>query len=127
MSTVSGYTSATIPGDDTRMDESSGCSVGQEKKLCCEHGPAMRSLYGESFETTAAKSGSTAPHSETNRRTKAQTSFARRTALLTASGLVKGIIPMSMRRRSDQQILATVGGLIILDKPPAPTTPKETP
>lgn len=48
---------------------------------------------------------STVQFSETNQRTKAQDSFNRRTELLMQYGLVKGIIPTSMRRKSYQVTL----------------------
>jgi hypothetical protein len=53
----------------------------------------------------AGKSESIAQFLEMNQRTKAVYSFARRTKLLIASGLVKGIIPTSMRNGSDQLTL----------------------
>lgn len=54
---------------------------------------------------TAVSKASTAPCSEMSQSIKARNSYDRRIRLLTASGLIAGIIPTSMRQQSDQQIL----------------------
>ena len=62
-------------------------------------------LFGENSLMQADKKGLTVPFSETSQRIKAQNSFNKRTELLMQCGLVKGIIPMSMRRKSYQVTL----------------------
>ena len=57
---------------------------------------------------TQDKKEFTARSSETNPKRKAALLFKKRMRLLLRSGLVKGIIPLSMRKRSDQLTLDTV-------------------
>ena len=57
---------------------------------------------------TPEKVASTALYSEMNRRQKAARSFKKRMQLLLRSGLIKGTIPMSMQRKSNQLTLDTV-------------------
>jgi len=57
---------------------------------------------------TQEKMVSTVPYSEMNRTQKAVRSFKKRMRLLLRSGLIKGTIPMSMQRKSNQLILDTV-------------------
>lgn len=83
----------------TAMDDRGNCSAGLEKNSCCELRQAMLFLCGESSSTAAANKASTAQCSEMSRRTKAANSFDKRTKLLIASGLVRGITPSSIRRK----------------------------
>lgn len=53
----------------------------------------------------AVRKALTARYSEMNPRSKAASSFDRRTRLLTVSGLIAGTIPLSMRRALNQQTL----------------------
>ena len=51
---------------------------------------------------------STVPYSEMNRKQKAVGLLKKRMRLLLQSGLIRGIIPMSMQKKSNQIILDTV-------------------
>ncbi|WP_124800642.1 hypothetical protein [Paraburkholderia phosphatilytica] len=96
----------------TRMDGNVSCSLGQEKSLSFEPSAETHALSGENslmiastFELASANQESIAQSFETSRRIEARTLFDRRTQLLIASGLVAGIIPMSIRKRSNQGTL----------------------
>jgi len=65
----------------------------------------MRALCGETSTTTAASKESTVPYSATKAATGAATSYAKRMKLLIASGLIAGITPTSIRKRSAQRTL----------------------
>ena len=65
-------------------------------------------MHGENLLMPVGKKESTAPSSEMNHTISHQTLSNRLTPLLIARGLVKGIIPMSMRERSGQQTLDVV-------------------
>jgi hypothetical protein len=70
--------------------------------------PVLQALLGdESFTASMNKPESAAPSLETKGNSYPVTSFDRLMASLITAGLVKGITPLSMRRRSGQQILAT--------------------
>src|ERR1700743_907413 len=82
------------------------CLSAQARRLYCVPGRGMPTLPGETSSTTANRTECAAASSETSPYTKAQDSFDRRAQLLTASGLIAGVIPMSMRRLSGHGILA---------------------
>ena len=57
---------------------------------------------------TQEKTEFTVQYSETNRKRKAAHLFKKRMQLLLQSGLIKGTIPTSMQKKSNQLILDTV-------------------
>lgn len=67
----------------------------------CEPMAAMPSLFGEISSTIPAKKVSTAPYSGMKGRSGQASLSDRLTPLLISSGLVRGIIPMSMREMSN--------------------------
>lgn len=95
----------TIPATDTEMDERQDCSPVPEKRSYYGLFSEMPCLCGESSSTRAAKKASTVLSSEMSPRTKAANSFDKRATLLIASGLVKGIIPMSIRKELGARML----------------------
>lgn len=106
------YMNGTTAQTPMQMADSAGCLSGLEKRSFLEHAMPMQCLFGESLLTTALtgelesdSAGSIAPSSEMNRPTEAQTSFARRTRLLISSGLIAGITPTSIAKRSPQRTL----------------------
>jgi hypothetical protein len=103
--TASTCTTAITQPTSTQTDVSENCSQAQAKKLSSAQRQAMQCLCGEGLSTQAANAVSTAPYSETKAITDPQTSYARRIQLLMRSGLVAGITPTSVRKRSDQQTL----------------------
>jgi len=92
----------------TKMDEDQNCFAGQEKKSFCELGKGMLVLCGENLKMIQVKKGSTARCSETSQPTLVRSSYNKRMRLLVASGLVKGTIPTSMRKKSNQTTLDIV-------------------
>ena len=90
---------------NTRMDESENSSLAPERRSSLEQPAETACSYGESSLTTAGKTESTAPSSETRASTGAATSFDRRMRLLIACGLIAGITPSSVRQRSNQLTL----------------------
>jgi hypothetical protein len=82
--------------------------VDREKRLSCEHGMETLSLFGESFETIADSQESTVLFSETNRLIYQVSLSDRLTQSLITAGLVRGIIPLSMRDASGQLTLDVV-------------------
>jgi len=96
---------------NTQMDGEPHCSAAPVKKSCCGPGKVMPSLFGEISGTIAGRSESTAPFSETNHGINHPSLSDRLTQSLISAGLVKGIIPMSMRVRSNQQTLDIVSNL----------------
>lgn len=81
------------------MQENQNYSAAQAKRLSLEHGKGMPFLSGENSETTRDRAVSTVQSSEMSRPTKVLSLSDRLTPSLLRSGLVKGIIPMSMRRK----------------------------
>jgi hypothetical protein len=75
---------------------------------CSEHGMETLYLFGESLKTIADNKELTAPFSVTKANTNRQSLSDRLTPLLISAGLVRGIIPMSMRAKSNQGTLDIV-------------------
>lgn len=99
---------ATTPDTFTAMDENQNSSAAPVKNSCSEHGTAMLSLCGESSLTPAVKPESTAQSSETKAATLRASLSDRLTRSLITAGLVKGIIPLSIRDASGQTTLDAV-------------------
>lgn len=93
----------------TRMVGIANSSPAPEKNLFLEHGKATRCSSGENSRICAnTDTASTARYSETNHHIRAANSYNRRIRLLMSSGLIKGIIPTSVRMRSRQLTLDSV-------------------
>jgi hypothetical protein len=104
---VSPYTSGIIQLGSIEMDENEFYSRDQEKRSCSERQPVTPSLFGDDSSTIALtsergndKPESIVPHLETKVRSNRQTLYARRVRSLLIAGLIAGITPMSIRRRS---------------------------
>lgn len=98
-------TDATTRGFESPASSGKINSSVRAKRLSSALSAQMPCSSGGSSSTEADSMGSTAPSSAMSPRTAAQNSFARRTRLLTASGLVAGITPMSARKTSGQATL----------------------
>jgi hypothetical protein len=103
--TVSTSTNGITRLGTTLTDESASSSSALVKRLCSEPSGLMPSLSGGTSSMTAAKKESTAPSSVTKDAAYHRASYAKRIRLLIASGLVAGITPTSIRKRSPQRIL----------------------
>jgi len=79
-----------------------------EKKLSYEHGMVTPSLFGEKELMILDSKESTVQYSETKANICRVSLSDRLMQSLISAGLVKGIIPMSMRVRSNQQTLDVV-------------------
>lgn len=91
----------------TAMDVSGLNSSDPAKRSYFGLWKQMPSLFGESLLTIQVRKASTAPFFETKASTSAQTLSDKLTPLLISRGLVKGVIPTSMRMQSGQQMLAS--------------------
>ncbi len=87
------------------MGELVSNSSDQERRSSCEREQLMPSSSGDTSTTTPASRVSTARYSATSRAIRARALYAKRIKLLIDSGLVAGITPTSIRRRSPQQTL----------------------
>ena len=110
-------TSDTIRLTAIAMAEEESCLLALEKGLFFAPLRETLSLFGESFEMPADSRELTARRSATRESYAAQNSFVKRMRLLMKSGLVRGIIPMSMRKKSGagtQDIVSSVlvGGAV---------------
>ena len=92
----------------TETVENPNSSAVPAKRSPCEHGRETLSLFGESLLMAAESRELTALFSETNPRTRQVSLSDRLTQSLISAGLVKGIIPMSIRDASGQQTLDAV-------------------
>lgn len=90
--------------EKTEIDESANSS-GPESPSSSERSKVMLVGCGESSSMILAKAALIAPSSQIILVTKAQSLSDRLTPSLISLGLVKGITPTSMRRRSGQRIL----------------------
>ena len=81
---------------------------GQDNISCCEHGMATHYLFGENLLMPLDNKELIAPFSETKANINQVTLSDRLTPLLIFAGLVKGIIPLSMRKKSNQLTLDVV-------------------
>lgn len=100
----------TCSNDITRLErtasENSGSSSDPVNRSYSARSKAMPSLSGEDANSdVTGKQALNALSSETKGDASVPSSYAKRTRSLITSGLVRGIIPTSMRRRSGQQIL----------------------
>lgn len=113
-SLVWNYTADTILHMITKTEEKESCSLGQEKNLCYEPGRETQCLFGVGSLTILDNAGSTVQFSGTSQTLKAVNSFEKRMQLLLKSGLIAGIIPLSMRKGSGQitleHVLLQLGG-----------------
>jgi hypothetical protein len=93
--------------DNTETGERDRNSLVPERLSFCEPSEETPFLSGENLSTTPEKPESTAPYSETKASTNRASLSDRlmRSPTFLNAGLVKGIIPTSMRRKSGQQIL----------------------
>lgn len=98
----------TIPAADTPMDATPNSSAAPERNLSCERGTEMLFGSGEDSKMIADKSESIAQYSEMRADANPPSLSDRLTPLLISAGLVKGIIPLSMRDASGQLILEPV-------------------
>lgn len=87
------------------------CSPVPVKSSSSEPSGVTQCLFGETLLTTRDRKASTVPCSETKADTKAVSLSDRLTPLLISSGLVKGIIPTSLRVRSNPVIPAIASWL----------------
>lgn len=90
---------------DMQTEEDLNCLSDPEKRLCLELGKETRSLFGDDSLTIAGNRELIAPSSETSPSIFRASLCDRLTLSLISSGLVCGIIPMSMRNESDQRML----------------------
>lgn len=88
---------------------------GNQRKLpapvntsCSEHGAETLCLFGVNSKIIQDNKASTVQYSEMKARINQASLSDRLTPLLISAGLVRGIIPMSMRARSSQLILDIV-------------------
>jgi hypothetical protein len=103
--------SATIQREGSGRRGTAIRSSAPAKSSCCAPSQATPSSAGESSSTTVDSGESTAPSSATSRRTAARALFAKRIRSLIAGGLIAGITPMSIRKRSAQRTLAFASSL----------------
>jgi len=92
----------------TKTVENQNCSADQVKKSSCEHGTETHCSSGKNSSMHPVSKESTAPYFGTNPITNPVSFSDRLTPLLISAGLVKGIIPMSMRDASGQTTLDAV-------------------
>ena len=105
---VSTSTTGTTRPTNMLTEERGNCSAVQAKRSCCEHGKETPALCGESSKMIPVKQELTARCSATSQPTLVANSYVKRMRLLIAAGLVKGIIPTSKRKGSNQQTLDAV-------------------
>ena len=98
----------TIPNTITKMAENQRKLSAPENTSCSEHGNATLCLFGENSLMAADNKESTVPSSAMRVPISHLSLSGRLTPLLISAGLVRGIIPMSMRTRSDQLTLGIV-------------------
>jgi len=103
--TAQSCTSATIRAESSGMPVTATKSSDPGKSFFYVPSELTPYLDGVSSSTTVVNKESTAPSSGTNRRTSARRSFVRRIKSLIDGGLIAGITPMSIRKRSPQKIL----------------------
>lgn len=108
MPLASNYTNVTIAVTGTKMDENELNSSAPAKLSCSELETRTLCLFGESSLTIADKMASTAPSLETRGHTNHQTLSDKLTQSLIFAGLVKGIIPTSIRKQSGARMRDTV-------------------
>lgn len=92
-------TKGTIPLISTKMGEKENYFVDQEKRLSLEQEPPMLFSFGDASLTEADRKELIALFSGTKDRLDQATLSDRQTLSLLQSGLVKGITPMSTRKK----------------------------
>jgi len=92
-------TSAITPLTTTKTSASENCSAAPVKKSSCEREPETLSLFGESSLTLLDSKELIALFSATKAQSSARTLSDRLTKSLMSAGLVRGITPMSTRRK----------------------------
>lgn len=97
--------SDTIPAENSVLTDTATRSSDLAKSSCCAPSELTQCSVGGSSSTTAGSKASTAPSSETSRRISARTLFGKRIKSLIAGGLIAGITPTSIRKRSPQRTL----------------------
>jgi len=102
------FTSDIIAAEDTKTGEPSSCSAAPAKRLSLELGKEMPSLFGENSLMAADNKESTVPSSAMRVPISHLSLSDRLMQSLTFAGLVRGIIPMSMRVKSNQATLDIV-------------------
>ena len=97
-------TNGTTAPIDTATGENASYALALAKRLFLERPSRRQRSYGVSSSTTADSKASIAPCSEMKGRTSRLSLSDRLTPSLITAGLVKGIIPTSIRHMSDQPI-----------------------
>lgn len=97
--------SDTIQPINTQMAERENFSLVPEKRLSCEQKTVTPSSCGESLLMIQDNPELTAPPSETKVNTDQANSYDKRIKLLSAYGLIAGVIPTSTRKRLGQRTL----------------------
>ena len=92
----------------TKTDETQKRLLVPGNISCSEHGKETLSLFGENSEMIPGSKELIARYSGTKVNTNRATLSDRLTPLLISAGLVNGIIPMSMRKKSNQVTLDAV-------------------
>jgi hypothetical protein len=90
----------------TPMDARDGCSSAPVTSSCSAQSRETPALSGADSSMTAGKKASTALSSATRASTYRHPSFAKRMQSLMQSGLIAGITPTSIAKRSPQRTLA---------------------
>lgn len=108
MSDLCNYLGGTTAIGGMPMDVLLNFSAAPEKRLFCGHGNVMPDGSGGDSRMPADNQASTARCSATKASTKQASLCDRLTPLLMSSGLIYGIIPMSMRDASGQLTLDAV-------------------
>lgn len=101
MSDITAHTDIEMVANDSSLS-------GREKNSSYEQRELMPSLFGEISLMTADRSASTARRSATKGRSRPPSLSDRLTQSLITAGLVKGITPTSIRKRSGAAIPDTV-------------------
>lgn len=103
--TASNSTKGTTAPTNTQTGESVSFSPDQARKSSFAQKQRMQCLCGADSSTAAANAVSTAPYSETKAHTDPRISYNKRIKSLIDYGLVAGITPTSIRKRSPQGTL----------------------
>lgn len=98
-------TIATTAPINMRISGSGDCLLAPAKKLSCAHLAETPCLFGDDLSMTAVNAASTARRFGMKGAPCRQSLSDRLMPLLISSGRVRGIIPTSMRRASDQLTL----------------------
>ncbi len=107
---ASDYLNAIIPPINTKTEESESCFAAPEKRLFSELVMQTLCLSGKSSLTQADRKELTALFLETKATDYQATLSDRQTLSLIMSGLVKGITPMSTRKK----LGAAIPGFVLL-------------